>query len=88
MSGRIPLLRVYETREEKRVFDKENRRIVTHEIPDTFLSVEFYSESTWISKKNNRMYNNKQIDNNQINVRKNFCVPFLSHIFRHLNSLH
>jgi len=41
---------MYETREEEGIFNKEDRRIVAHEIPDTLLSVEFYGKSTWIPK--------------------------------------
>lgn len=59
MSRGISLLRVYETWEEQRVFDKEDRRIVADEIPDTLLSIELYGESTRISEKSKR-----NIDNN------------------------
>jgi len=41
---------MYEIREEEGILNKEDRRIVAHKIPDTLLSVEFYSKSTWIPK--------------------------------------
>lgn len=64
MSRWISLLRVYETWEEERILDKEDRRIVAHEIPDTLLGVEFYGESTWISKNKKQRECNKQTDSN------------------------
>lgn len=61
MSRRISLLRVYETWEEERVLDKEDRCIIAHKIPDALLSVEFYGESTWISKKQKKTKMNRLV---------------------------
>lgn len=46
----ISFLRVDEAREEHRVANEEDRRIVADQIPDSVLSVEFGCETTRITK--------------------------------------
>lgn len=50
MRRRISLLRMYETREKEWILDEENWRIITDEIPNTIVGVEFHSKSTRISE--------------------------------------
>src|SRR5660398_150911 len=46
---RVALLSMNEVRELFRIFDKENRCIIAHQIPVTIFSVEFQGKTTWVS---------------------------------------
>lgn len=49
MSSWVSLLRVNEAREQKRISDKENRRVVGHQIPIALLRVHLDGETAWIA---------------------------------------
>lgn len=50
MRFRVSLLRVNEAREQNRVPDEEDRRVVAHQVPNAVLGVELQSETAWVAK--------------------------------------
>ncbi len=48
MCLRVALLRVDEGREEKRITDEEDGRVVADEVPVALFGVELHRETTWI----------------------------------------
>ena len=49
MRGRVPLLRVDEAREQDRVPDEEDGRVVADQVPVTLLRVELEGEASRVS---------------------------------------
>lgn len=47
----IPLLRVDEAREEDRVANEEDRRVVANQVPDALVGVEFQGEAARIARR-------------------------------------
>lgn len=57
MGGWIPLLSVNKAWEQCWITDEEYGSVVSHHIPDAFFGVEFYSEATRISERNESTIN-------------------------------